>query len=160
MGLSSNKGLFDSIIDNFSDIPKASKKVDHDNYGVINVSPSIVPNPYLPTFRIFSYNVTGTQSAADIQLTSPDDYVHTHKDRTPGHHRGRKDGDKKALCKKKEHRDTWKCRLRDPWFSDEAAPSRTNSLWTPLGFAQVRMHRRCRSILVILLITFFKVLYT
>jgi len=129
---SSNKGLFQGLIDNFSEIPKVSKKRDYDNFGVINVSPSVVPNPYLPSFRIFSYNITG----AGVKATVSDRGVETTKNRIPKHPRGGKAGDKKKLCKEKEHKDTWKCRLQDSWHSDPKAPSRTNTLWSPLGYAQ------------------------
>lgn len=131
----SPSGLFEGIIETFENIPKESK-IDYDDYGVVNVSPSVVPNPYLPSFRIFSYNITDAGS----QMMRPSDSklrVHTTKDRTPRHRSGRA-GDKKKLCKLKEYRDTWKCQLREAWHSDEEAPSRQNKLWSPLGYAQVR----------------------
>ncbi|KZP17262.1 endopolyphosphatase [Athelia psychrophila] len=129
----SPSGLFEGIIETFENIPKESK-IDYDDYGVVNVSPSVVPNPYLPSFRIFSYNITDAGS----QMMRPSDSklrVHTTKDRTPRHRSGRA-GDKKKLCKLKEYRDTWKCQLREAWHSDEEAPSRQNKLWSPLGYAQ------------------------
>jgi len=132
--MSSNKGLFKAIIDNFSYIPKVSK-IDYDNYAVVNVAPSVVPNPYLPTFRIFSYNITGIKSAA--RAIDSTDYIQTMKNRTPKHPRN-KAGNKEKLCKKKEYKDTWKCRLREPWNADEEAPSRSNTLWSPIGYTQVR----------------------
>jgi len=121
---SSKEGLFETIIDNFSHIPNMWK-VDNAHYAVINVSPSVVPNPYLPSFRIFSYNITGVRSA-----TRDKEHLRTMKNRTPKH------GDKKQLCKRKEYKDTWKCRLQEPWNADEEAPSRSNTLWSPLGYAQ------------------------
>jgi endopolyphosphatase len=132
---SSKEGLFRTLIDNFSNIPKMSK-LDHDNYGVVNVAPSVVPNPYLPSFRIYSYNITGVKSA--IQDIGSAEYLRTTKDRTPKHHRGENAGDKQKLCKEKEYKDTWKCRLQEPWNADEEAPSRSNTLWSPLGYTQVR----------------------
>ncbi|KIM90809.1 hypothetical protein PILCRDRAFT_811290 [Piloderma croceum F 1598] len=131
--ISGKKGLFDTIIDNFSHIPKASK-VDYNNYAVVNVAPSVVPNPYLPTFRIFSYNITGMKTVA--QAINSTGRLRTTKNRTPKHPRGGKAGNKEKLCKKKKYRDTWKCRLREPWNADEEAPSRSNTLWSPLGYTQ------------------------
>src|SRR4051794_12440734 len=58
-------GLLDSLLTDFATLPKSPKAADFDEYAVVNVSPSVVPNPYLPTFRIFSYNVTGT---SDLSL--------------------------------------------------------------------------------------------
>jgi len=135
--VSGNKGLFDGIIENFSSLPNTKKKTDYDDYAVINVSPSVVPNPYLPTFRIFTYNITGSaKSAVQDNNPSSDERARTLKDRVPKHPRGGKAGDKNKLCKEKEHKDSWKCRLREPWHSDEKAPSRRNTLWSPLGYAQ------------------------
>ena len=54
--------LCDALLKDFADLPKAGK-TDLSNYGVINVSPPVVPNPYLPTFRVFSYNITNADSA-------------------------------------------------------------------------------------------------
>ncbi|KAJ7180099.1 hypothetical protein C8R43DRAFT_971689, partial [Mycena crocata] len=116
--------LFDTLIADFAAIPKA-KDINLDNYAVINVSPSVVPNPYLPSFRVFSYNVTG---AAATSLGK----------RKHGHHRG--DGkDKEAQCRLDAYRETWKCQLNESWHSDAEAPSRSNQLWTPLGYAQYYM---------------------
>jgi len=131
--MSSLDGLFETIINSFSDMPKKSK-IDYDNYGVVNVSPSVVPNPYLPSFRIFSYNITGFKTT-DRVIDSAE-YVMSTKKRTPKHHRGGKAGEKDRLCKRKEYEDTWKCRLREPWNADEDAPSRSNTLWSPLGYTQ------------------------
>jgi endopolyphosphatase len=139
--LSGNKGLYEGIIDNFESLPKTKKKFNLDNYGVITVSPSVVPNPYLPTFRIFTYNITGANSAmAHATMPPSDKRVRMLKDRVPKHPRGggKKAGDKKKLCKEKEHKDSWKCKLHEPWHSDDEAPSRRNTLWSPLGYAQVR----------------------
>jgi endopolyphosphatase len=145
--ISGNKGLFDTIIDNFSYIPKASK-IDYNNYAVVNVAPSVVPNPYLPTFRIFSYNITGMKTVA--QAINSTGRLRTTKNRTPKHPRGGKAGNKEKLCKKKEYKDTWKCRLREPWNADEEAPSRSNTLWSPLGYTQVRGHISSSSGLLII----------
>jgi len=131
-----NKGLFEGIMDNFSNIPK-TRKTNLDNYAVINVSPSVVPNPYLPSFRIFAYNITdGAGFAAQHDNSPSDERVRAFKDRVPKHPRGGKAGNKNKLCKEKEHKNSWKCRLREPWHTDEEAPCRKNTLWSPLGYAQ------------------------
>ncbi|KAJ7700104.1 hypothetical protein B0H17DRAFT_279239 [Mycena rosella] len=113
--------LFETLLTDFAAIPKA-KDIDLDNYAVINVSPSVVPNPYLPSFRVFSYNVTGAPTS---RL----------KGRKHGHHRGDRKN-KETQCKLDEYRETWKCQLNESWHSDPNAPSRSNQLWTPLGYAQ------------------------
>jgi endopolyphosphatase len=119
--------LCDALIDNFGRLPKA-KNTNVDHFAVINVSPSVVPNPYLPTFRIYTYNVS------DLQFG--DWKKKRGSKRKPTHpHDG--SGDKQKLCKERQYRDSWKCKLNETWFSDPDSPSRTNRLWSPLGYAQV-----------------------
>ncbi|KAI9512181.1 Metallo-dependent phosphatase-like protein [Russula earlei] len=113
--------LYDSLINDFGKLPKKGK-TDYDNYGVVNISPSAVPNPYLPSFRIYTYNIT---NAGDFTKK---------KRRKHGHRRGK--GNKAELCKEKEYKDSWRCKLDEPWHSDPDAPSRVNTLWSPLGYAQ------------------------
>jgi len=120
-GVSSNDDLYKTLLQDFSALPKSSKKTDLDNYAVINVSPPVVPNPYLPSFRVFAYNVSGS--------------VRSSSKRKHGHPRGG-GTDKDSLCKKAKYQDSWKCHLKDPWHSDPDSPSRTNQRWTPLGYAQ------------------------
>lgn len=112
--------LFDTLIADFGAMPKA-KNTNLDNYAVVNVAPAVVPNPYLTSFRIFSYNATGSPTSLG---------------RNHGHKRGG-GKNKEALCKLDEYRDTWKCHLNDSWHSDPNSPSRSNRLWTPLGYTQV-----------------------
>ncbi|KAJ7228655.1 endopolyphosphatase, partial [Mycena pura] len=118
---SNETGLFETLIGDFAAMPKA-KDINLDNYATINVSPSVVPNPYLPSFRIFSYNVTGTATSR------------LKKDRKHGHPRDGKD--RATQCKLDAYRETWRCQLNESWHSDPDAPSRRNQLWTPLGYAQ------------------------
>lgn len=124
-----NKGeridLFDTLIQEFSALPTKPKELDYGNYAVVNVAPPVVPNPYLPSFRVFSYN----SSAGENARTKG-------KKRRHGHKRG-DHGNKAAHCKLKENRDTWKCYLNESWYSDPKSPSRSNQLWSPLGYAQV-----------------------
>lgn len=118
--------LYETLLREFS-VLADQEDASEDDYAVVNVSPPIVPNPYLPTFRIFSYNVTGQEK----QVTSQG------RRRMHGHRRG-KLGNKEALCDESPHRDSWKCHLNETWYTDADAPSRKNQLWTPLGYAQVR----------------------
>ncbi|KAI0254387.1 Metallo-dependent phosphatase-like protein [Lactifluus subvellereus] len=120
-----HKGLYDTLVDDFSNLPKKGK-ADHDNYGVVNIAPSVVPNPYLPSFRIYTYNITQARDSANMKKKKPK--------RKHGHRRGK--GNKERLCKKKKFEDSWRCKLDEPWYSDPDAPSRINSLWSPLGYAQ------------------------
>ncbi len=125
-------GLYDSLINDFGDLPQKGK-TDHDNYGVVNISPSVVPNPYLPSFRIYTYNITHVGDMANMKKKKKS------SNRKHGHRRG--DGDKAEMCKKKRYKNSWRCKLDEPWYSDPDAPSRVNTLWSPLGYAQVRWCR-------------------
>ncbi|KAI0003083.1 endopolyphosphatase [Russula compacta] len=120
------EGLYESLINDFGDLP-AKGKTDYDKYGVVNISPSVVPNPYLPSFRIYTYNITHAGENANMKKTKSSKRKH-------GHRRG--DGNKAELCKEKRYKDSWRCKLDRPWHSDPDAPSRTNTLWSPLGYAQ------------------------
>ncbi|KAL0579696.1 Endopolyphosphatase [Marasmius crinis-equi] len=126
--------LYSAIIDDFATLPPVAK-VKLDEYAVINVSPPVVPNPYLPTFRIFSYNVSGNEEAATVAKKKKKKGKKGGK-RKPGHHRG-KHGDKSVHCGEEPFRTSWKCHLsNDSWHSDPESPSRKNQLWTPTGYAQ------------------------
>ncbi|KAJ7283642.1 endopolyphosphatase [Mycena rebaudengoi] len=118
--IANDADLLDSLLSDFEAIPK-EKNINLDNYAVINVSPSVVPNPYLPSFRVFAYNTTGA--------------AQSFSKRKHGHHRG-DEKNKTAQCELEVYRDTWKCHLNESWHSDPESPSRSNQLWTPLGYAQ------------------------
>ncbi|KAH9006990.1 Metallo-dependent phosphatase-like protein [Lactarius hatsudake] len=121
-------GLFDSLVNDFGDLPKKGK-TDYDNYGVVNVAPSVVPNPYLPSFRIYTYNITHARSETNLKKKKKKSSKRKH-----GHRRGK--GNREELCKKRKYEDSWRCKLNEPWYSDPDAPSRVNTLWSPLGYAQ------------------------
>ena len=57
--LGKHKELYTLLLRDFNQISKAEKR-HYDSLAVVNVSPSVVPNPYLPSFRIFAFNTTGT----------------------------------------------------------------------------------------------------
>lgn len=107
-GKKKNRQLYHGLLKDFEDLPKAKRNSTYDDYAVVNVSPSVVPNPYLPSFRIFAYNTTGTPYAPALQ---------------PGH----------TLCDE----DAGRCDVAKRWYANPESPSRTNRLWTPLGYAQV-----------------------
>lgn len=124
-------GLYESLLNDFSSLPKFSNVV-MDEYAVVNVAPSVVPNPYLPSFRIFTYNISGNaQHELQGALKKKKGSKRKH-----GHDRGDK-GNKTTHCQIEEHQKTWICHLNDPWHSDPDSPPRSNQRWTPLGFAQV-----------------------
>ncbi|KAG7096940.1 hypothetical protein E1B28_004338 [Marasmius oreades] len=127
--------LYDAIIDDFGTLPGLSK-VELDEYAVINVSPPVVPNPYLPTFRIFSYNVSGVEMTGNLEKKKKKKKKKKGGKRKPGHHRGGH-GDKSVHCAEEPFRMSWKCHLsNDSWHSDPESPPRKNQRWTPTGYAQ------------------------
>ncbi|OBZ76592.1 Endopolyphosphatase [Grifola frondosa] len=127
-----HKELYDILIKDFSDLPKTSR-TNHDNYGVVNVAPSVVPNPYLPSFRIFVYNVTGVPyRPGDLgEVGQPGWQL---EGSTAPEHCLRDSGE--SLCARARYQNTWRCNLCQPWHSNPNSPSRTNALWSPLGYAQ------------------------
>ncbi|EGO27522.1 hypothetical protein SERLADRAFT_446757 [Serpula lacrymans var. lacrymans S7.9] len=116
--------LYDSLISDFEELCK-TEEVNYDNYAVINVSPSVVPNPYVPSFRIYSYNITGLSSTV----------LKKSKRKHSRYHHGNPENND-SECRKEPYRDSWRCKLKQPWHSDSEAPSRRNTLWTGLGYAQ------------------------
>ncbi|KAH6917815.1 endopolyphosphatase [Coprinopsis sp. MPI-PUGE-AT-0042] len=113
--------LYETLITEFAALPVPKRK-EMDNYAVVNVAPAVVPNPYLPSFRVFTYNIT--DPSYDAQ-----------KKRHHGHRRGDR-GDKDVHCKQPEWKNSWRCHLTQPWHSDKTAPSRRNQQWSLLGYAQ------------------------
>jgi hypothetical protein len=130
--------LYQDLLGEFSSIP-GKKKADLDEYGVVNTAPAIVPNPYTPSFRIISYNVSSIQKFVQDLHNTP----RNEDGLSEGAKRRKKERDER--CRDGERPPTWKCRLDKEWHSDERAPSRTNTLYTPLGFAQVKCLRLIRS---------------
>jgi endopolyphosphatase len=126
--------LYDTLLHEFSALPTKSKDLDYANYGVVNVSPPVVPNPYLPSFRVFSYNTTD----ASVDANAKGKKKKKGSKRKHRHRRG-DHGNKDSHCRKEEYRNTWKCYLNETWYSDPESPSRSNKQWTPLGYAQVSL---------------------
>ncbi|KAI0776087.1 hypothetical protein BD413DRAFT_526378 [Trametes elegans] len=118
------KELYKLLLQEFAGLPRA-ENIDHDNYAVVNVAPPVVPT-YLPSFRIFAYNTTGEPYRAG-QLGN--------EEGQPGRSRSLTSlvG---SVCGEEEYEKTWRCHLEQPWHANPGSPSRTNRLWTPLGYAQ------------------------
>ncbi|KAF8529018.1 hypothetical protein BU17DRAFT_73241 [Hysterangium stoloniferum] len=102
-------------------------------WAVVNVSPSVVANPYLPGVRVFGYNTTGGENSTSVGTVM--EIAKKNKD-------DKKKKKKAKKCKKKKNRDKWECRgIGKEWHTDAEAPARTNTLWSPLGYAQFWMPR-------------------
>jgi endopolyphosphatase len=122
--------LYDTLLQEYSALPTKPKDIDFADYAIVNVAPSVVPNPYLPSFRVFAYNISVGDNV-DMKTKKGS------KKRKHGHRHG-DHGDKVSYCRTEIYRDTWKCYLNESWYSDPESPSRSNKQWTPLGYAQVR----------------------
>lgn len=131
-----HKDLYQTLLKTFDHFDVPEGKLDYDSLAVANVAPSVVPNPYLPSFRIFSYNISGSRYTAgalgDTSGTGERDGSLTHE-RHLGDY-----VDREGLCHESGTANaSWACMLNAPWHANPASPSRTNRLYTPLGFAQV-----------------------
>ncbi|KAI9000980.1 hypothetical protein BD414DRAFT_473259 [Trametes punicea] len=124
------KELYKLLLQEFSDLPHA-QNLNHDNYAVVNVAPSVVPT-YLPSFRIFAYNTTG-------EAYKPGQLGRVEQPGPPPSRSLRNVSG--ALCEQEEYADTWRCHLEERWHSSPESPSRTNKLWTPIGFAQYTLRK-------------------
>lgn len=131
--------IFETLMADFEALVKRSKDLNYDDYAVVSVSPSLVPNPYLPSFRVFSYNISGLGSMTVGAVGEDEYFLLTKKDRASRWkhlpYRHGNDGNDNRQCMDAGYRDSWRCKLR-PWRPDSHAPSRQNTLWTPLGYAQ------------------------
>ncbi|KIJ20029.1 hypothetical protein PAXINDRAFT_153001 [Paxillus involutus ATCC 200175] len=133
--LASSNTLFETLITDFSALPDSQADIDYDHYAVVNVNPSVVPNPYLPSFRVFAYNITGLTDVL-VSGVGHDPYQEEmrtlqRRNRAPHNH-----GSDAGECEKTK---SWRCKLERPWHSNTESPSRKNTLWSPLGYAQYYM---------------------
>ncbi|KAI0660952.1 hypothetical protein C8Q70DRAFT_912248 [Cubamyces menziesii] len=127
------KELYRLLLQEFSDLPRA-QNLNHDNYAVVNVAPSVVPT-YLPSFRIFAYNTTG-------EAYLPGQLGNASLDESqPGRPSRSLKALSGALCADAEHAESWRCHLEEEWHSNPESPSRMNRLWTPLGYAQYTLRK-------------------
>jgi endopolyphosphatase len=136
--------LYEQLIEDFGYLRRMGKARDEDDYAVVNVGPSVVPNPYLPTFRVYAYNISGTTDKDGLYSEDKVEELKKKKKkkkkggRNHKHRRGPRKGERFKKCKDAAYQDSWRCHLDEEWHSDAEAPSRSNTLWTPLGYAQVR----------------------
>lgn len=139
----------------FKNLPKKSA-LHHDDYVIINVGPSVIPT-YYPSFRIFQYNITdylGPKVTDDQQFTQEswndlavedtepeeDDGPIPPKNAWPIHSTGkRRHGHRhpgSINCSDPENEEKRACRPWGPRHASPSSPSRTNTLWSLLGYAQ------------------------
>ena len=132
-----HKGLDKVLLKDFSQLPK---DVDYGDYGVINISPSVVP-AYLPSFRIFNYNMSAEAVQDALDKKERRRRGETFGKQPPhGHRKPDPSKPRAEQCKKDKYKDSWRCHFsKDNWHTDPEAPSRKNGLMSPLGFAQVSL---------------------
>jgi hypothetical protein len=110
-----HKDLYKLLLTAFGHISKkSSKKLDYDALAVVNVAPSVVPNPYLPSFRIYAYNLSGSayvparghvweESGYGDEESARGGYIGEHID---GHdHEHERDDDATAAAAEEEDKD-------------------------------------------------------
>ncbi|KAL7282436.1 hypothetical protein ACG7TL_003907 [Trametes sanguinea] len=132
------KELYKLLLQEFSDLPRA-QNMNHDNYAVVNVAPSVVPT-YLPSFRIFAYNATGEAYQPGL-LGAADEQPGTTSSPSSRSLKALSGG----LCEEEAFAESWRCHLDQPWHSSPESPSRTNRLWTPLGYAQYTLRKMTKA---------------
>ena len=136
-----HKDLYSTLLKDFDYFSRSPDKLDYDSLAVSNVAPSVVPNPYLPSFRIYAYNTTGSKYVAKSSVVEATIAVDDSDD--DGGHQPHRLGDfvdRETWChggSSDKPASSWRCKLDSPWHSSPHSPSRTNRLYTPLGFAQV-----------------------
>jgi endopolyphosphatase len=124
------RDLFSILMRAFSKVKEPSQ-LDMNLYSVVHASPSVVPNPYLPSLRIWGYNISEMNDAG----LKTDPSVEQVRKGKAKHSRPNK-----KRCKRREDKHKWWCQLPErPWHSDENAPSRRNGPLSPLGYSQVRV---------------------
>jgi endopolyphosphatase len=149
------------------DIENLPHNLHYDDYTIVNVGPSIIPE-YFPSFRIFQYNVTnydGPKASDDVQFTleswkalevPTSEYDEHDEDEsvpvpayraarskfstkgvtTTGKRRHRHRHPEKPDCSLPENAEKYACRPWGPRHASPDSPSRTNRLWSLLGYAQ------------------------
>ncbi|KAH8094784.1 Metallo-dependent phosphatase-like protein [Cristinia sonorae] len=127
------KDLYGRLLQDFAHMHKGVKDIDYDNYAVVNVAPSVVPNPYLPSFRIFSYNISGrAYLAGELGGARTQEPVLKTEDRQGN----TTVGATSSPCSDEGFQNSLKCKSVKRWYSSPESPSRRNTLWSPLGYAQ------------------------
>lgn len=127
--------LFDTLVADFSRLPAPQDGMDYGNYAVVNVNPSVVPNPYVPTFRAYAYNVTGLPTSGVREVGGSERCDRVGFRGSPDYQ-----GKSESGAMKWEGRDELKgCGVDFDGRVPFGSPSRRNLLWTPLGYAQYWM---------------------
>ncbi|KAL4075854.1 Endopolyphosphatase [Scleroderma yunnanense] len=114
--------LYDTLVAEFATLPDPEEEIDYDDYAVINVNPSVVPNPYVPAFRAYAYNTTGLTGALVMDVGHRTNMLWGYE----APHRHGNSGNRHT----RDLEITWRTNV---------PPSKRNSLWTPLGYAQYWM---------------------
>jgi endopolyphosphatase len=157
------------------DITRLPTNLHADDYVVVNVGPSVIPS-YLPSYRIFQYNVTQylgpkvsdhqsytreqwealdvleVEDDEDDEEDDGEDIVHPpprkrsiHSPTGIADHRlewttgKRKHGHRhpeRPDCSLPENKEKYACRPWGPRHASSNSPSRNNTLWSLLGYAQ------------------------
>lgn len=146
------------LLKDFQDL-REKNRVHHNDYIIVNVGPSVVPE-YFPSFRVYQYNITGYDQqpvprASQLSWTSDSWQEQENEEKIMVEQEGgsvaendsglaggskRKHGHRhpeRPDCSKKENKVLWACRPWGPRHSSNESPSRTNRLWSLLGYAQV-----------------------
>ncbi|CAE6523142.1 unnamed protein product [Rhizoctonia solani] len=115
--------ISDKLHDEFKALSK-QEKVDYDDYFVVNIGPSVIPE-YTPSVRVYTYNITGADSAEPSLIANIDGSLDSEELNAS-----------KTDCTKKENKDKKKCVFKKPRHANKRSPSRRNTLWSPTGYAQ------------------------
>ncbi|KAF8681405.1 Calcineurin-like phosphoesterase [Rhizoctonia solani] len=115
--------IADKLHAEFKELSK-QKKVDYDDYFIVNIGPSVIPE-YTPSVRVFTYNITGAELNGSSPITNVDELLDSEEVNAS-----------KIDCRKKENKDKKKCVFKKPRHASKRSPSRRNSLWSPTGYAQ------------------------
>ncbi|KAI6003997.1 hypothetical protein EDD15DRAFT_2385097 [Pisolithus albus] len=130
--------LFDALVADFSRLPGPQDGMDYGNYAVVNVNPSVVPNPYVPTFRAYVYNVTGLPTGGGREVGGSERYDRVGFRGSPDH-QGKPEGGAMKWEGGPGRDELKACGVDFDGRVPFGSPSRWNLLWTPLGYAQYWM---------------------
>ncbi|CAE6454211.1 unnamed protein product [Rhizoctonia solani] len=115
--------ISDKLYADFKALSK-KKKVDYDDYFVLNIGPSVLPE-YTPSVRVYTYNISGADSAEPSLIANVDRSLDSEELNAS-----------KIDCTKKENKNKKKCVFKKPRHANKRSPSRRNTLWSPTGYAQ------------------------
>ncbi len=130
------KTLAETLMSDFSELPSA-KKTDLDEYAVINVSPSVVPNPIpadVPCVRVQYY---GGRRLLDRTKTLSKREKKKMKESKRNMDIATRRRTKILIVRRRNIEIPGPVDPRNRTMRARTRPSRINQLWTPLGYAQV-----------------------